>query len=48
VIERRRAIVVDDVSKHFRLYHERNQSLKSTLMLRGRARFETFEAVRHV
>jgi ABC-2 type transport system ATP-binding protein len=48
VSERRRAIVVDDVSKHFRLYHERNQSLKSTLMRRGRARFEAFEAVRHV
>ena len=24
-----RAIIVDDVSKRFRLYHERNQSLKA-------------------
>ena len=46
--EPRRAIVVDDVSKRFRLYHERNQSLKATLMRRGRAKFESFEAVRHV
>ena len=29
------AVVVDHVTKHFRLYHERNQHLKSTL-LRGR------------
>ena len=30
------AIVVDDVSKRFRLYHERNQSLKAAVMRRGR------------
>jgi ABC-type polysaccharide/polyol phosphate transport system ATPase subunit len=48
VTEPRNAIVVDDVSKRFRLYHERNQSLKVTLMRRGRAQFEAFDAVRHV
>jgi len=29
------AVIVDDVSKKFRLYHERNLSLKSAVM-RGR------------
>ncbi|MDH4144949.1 MAG: ABC transporter ATP-binding protein [Acidimicrobiia bacterium] len=42
------AITIDGVSKRFRLYHERNQSLKSTLMRRGRARFEEFWALRDV
>ena len=30
------AVVVDDVSKMFRIYHERNQSLKAALKI-GRA-----------
>jgi ABC-type polysaccharide/polyol phosphate transport system ATPase subunit len=42
------AIVVDGVSKRFRLYHERNQSLKATLMRAGRSRFEEFWALRDV
>lgn len=42
------AIVVEDVSKRFRLYHERNQSLKVALMRRGRAHYEEFWALRDV
>ena len=42
------AVTVEAVSKRFRLYHERNQSLKSALMRRGRARFEEFWALRDV
>lgn len=42
------AVVVDDVSKRFRLYSERNQSLKAALMRHGRARYEEFWAVRDV
>src|SRR5664280_8272 len=42
------AVVVDDVSKRFRLYSERNQSLKAALMRHGRARYEEFWAVREV
>ena len=42
------AVVVDGVSKRFRLYHERNQSLKATLMRRRRAIVEEFWAVRDV
>lgn len=42
------AIEVDDVSKRFRLYTERNQSLKATVLNRGRARFEEFWALEDV
>jgi len=42
------AIVVDGVSKRFRLYHERNRSLKATVLRRGRARFDEFWALRDV
>jgi ABC-2 type transport system ATP-binding protein len=42
------AIVVDDVSKRFRLYHERNQSLKATVMRGRRARYDEFWALRNV
>jgi ABC-2 type transport system ATP-binding protein len=42
------AVVVDEVSKRFRLYHERNQSLKATLMRAGRSRYEEFWALRDV
>jgi ABC-2 type transport system ATP-binding protein len=42
------AIVVDDVWKRFRLYRDRNQSLKSTLLRRGRARYDEFWALRGV
>ena len=39
------AVVVDHVSKRFRLYHEKNDSLKATIMRRGRARYEEFWAL---
>lgn len=42
------AIQVKGVSKTFRLYHERNQSLKSAFMRGGRAKFEEFWALRDV
>lgn len=42
------AVVVDDVSKRFRLYHERNQSLKVALMRGRRAEVEEFWALRNV
>jgi ABC-type polysaccharide/polyol phosphate transport system ATPase subunit len=42
------AIIVEGVTKRFRLYHERNQSLKSTLLRRGRASYEEFWALRDV
>jgi ABC-type polysaccharide/polyol phosphate transport system ATPase subunit len=38
-------IEVRDVAKRFRLYHERNQSLKAAVMRRGRARYDEFWAV---
>jgi ABC-2 type transport system ATP-binding protein len=38
----------DGVWKKFRLYHERNQSLKSAVMRRGRARYEDFWALNDV
>jgi ABC-2 type transport system ATP-binding protein len=41
-------IRVEDVSKRFRLYHERNQSLKIWLMRGRRAAFEEFWALRDV
>ena len=42
------AVRVEGVSKRFRLYHERNQSLKATLMRRRRAVVEEFWALRDV
>jgi ABC-type polysaccharide/polyol phosphate transport system ATPase subunit len=42
------AIVVDGVSKQYRLYHERNQSLKAAIMRRARVRYEEFWALRDV
>ena len=42
------AIVVDGVSKRFRLYHERNQTLKAAVTRGGRARFDEFWALRDV
>lgn len=39
------AISVDRVSKMFRIYHEKNQYLKSTLLRGRRARYEDFWAV---
>jgi ABC-2 type transport system ATP-binding protein len=42
------AVRVDGVSKRFRLYHDRNQSLKATLLRGGRARYEDFWALRDI
>jgi len=42
------AVVVDDVSKQFRLYKERNQSLKAAMMRGGRASYEEYWALRDV
>jgi ABC-2 type transport system ATP-binding protein len=41
-------ITVDGLWKRFRLYHERNQSLKATVMRRGRAVYEEFWALKDV
>lgn len=41
-------IVIDKVSKRYRLYRERQQSLKGALLRRGRARFDEFWALRDV
>ena len=42
------AIVVDGVSKRFRLYRDRNQSLKATLLRGGRATYDEFWALKDV
>lgn len=42
------AVSVENVSKRFRLYHERNQSLKSAIMRRRRSVHEDFWALRDV
>lgn len=42
------AIEVDDVSKRFRMYKERNQSLKASLMRGRRAKYDEFWALRDV
>ena len=42
------AITVDHLSKRFRLYHDRNQSLKAAVMRGRRARYEEFWALRDV
>jgi ABC-2 type transport system ATP-binding protein len=39
------AIVIEHLSKSFRLYHEKNQSLKTLFLRRGRARYDEFWAV---
>ena len=42
------AITIDGVGKRFRIYHERNQSVKAAVMRRGRAEYEDFWALRNV
>ena len=42
------AVRADGVWKKFRLYHERNQSLKAAVMRRGRATYEDFWALKDV
>ena len=42
------AVRVDDVSKKFRLYHERNQSLRSAILRGKTSQHEDFWAVENV
>jgi ABC-type polysaccharide/polyol phosphate transport system ATPase subunit len=42
------AVEASGVSKRFRLYHERNQSLKAAFMRGGRAKFDEFWALQDV
>jgi ABC-2 type transport system ATP-binding protein len=42
------AVSVENVWKHFRLYHEKNQYLKSTLLRGRRARYDEFWALKGV
>lgn len=42
------AVVVDGVSKRFRLYKERNESLKAAFLRGGRAKYDEFWALRDV
>jgi ABC-type polysaccharide/polyol phosphate transport system ATPase subunit len=42
------AISVEHVSKYYRLYQERNQSLKAMVLSRARARYEEFHALEDV
>jgi ABC-type polysaccharide/polyol phosphate transport system ATPase subunit len=42
------AITIEDVSKRYRIYHERNQSLKAWVLQGRRAGFEEFWALRDV
>ena len=42
------AIVVENISKNFRMYRERNQSLKAAIMRGKRASFEEFAALKNV
>ena len=39
------AVNVSGVSKTFRIYHDRNQSLKATVLKGGRAKYEEFKAL---
>jgi ABC-type polysaccharide/polyol phosphate transport system ATPase subunit len=39
------AVTVDDLAKRFRIYHERNQYLKASLLRGRRARYEEFWAI---
>lgn len=42
------AVNVENVSKYFRLYHDRNQYLKSTLIQGHRSKYEEFWAIKDV
>ena len=42
------AIIVEDVSKHFRLYHEKYSSLKEKVVNFGRKSYDDFWALRDV
>jgi ABC-type polysaccharide/polyol phosphate transport system ATPase subunit len=45
VVSREPAVVVDGVTKNFRLYSERNDSLKAAFLRGGRARYQEFRAL---
>jgi ABC-type polysaccharide/polyol phosphate transport system ATPase subunit len=42
------AVRAENLSKRFRIYHEKNMSLKQTVLRRGRSRYEEFWAVKDV
>jgi len=42
------AVRVDDVGKRFRLYHERNQTLKSAILRGKTSRHEDFWALENI
>jgi ABC-2 type transport system ATP-binding protein len=42
------AVIVEDLWKNFRLYHERNQYLKAAILRGRRARYEEFWALKNV
>jgi ABC-2 type transport system ATP-binding protein len=42
------AVSIQDVSKHFRLYHERGTSLKERFVKAGRSRYDELQALNHV
>lgn len=42
------AVDVEGVSKRFRIYHERNQSLKAAVLRGGRAKYDDFWALRDI
>jgi len=42
------AVSIDDVSKYFRLYHEKNHYLQSTILQGRRSRYDEFWALRDV
>jgi ABC-2 type transport system ATP-binding protein len=42
------AVAISDVAKKYRVYHERNQSLKSAILRRRRASYEDFWALRDI
>lgn len=42
------AITISDVSKRFRIYHSRNQSLKGALLQRSRGSYEDFWALKDI
>ncbi|MGV8850861.1 MAG: ABC transporter ATP-binding protein [Propionibacteriaceae bacterium] len=42
------AVVVSDVSKSFRIYRDRNRSLKATVLKRSRAKYEEFWALKDI
>jgi ABC-type polysaccharide/polyol phosphate transport system ATPase subunit len=42
------AVLVEQVSKHFRVFHQRNLTLKGAILQRGRGHYEEFWAVRDV